>query len=69
MTPRARWRIPGIPVAACVAAAMMLTAAACGGTPEPQSGEGRSNVAELIKQDVTVGGGNEAATGRRVKVH
>jgi len=62
-------RIAGTLAAACVAAAMMLTAAACGGTPEPQPGEGRSNVAELIKQDVTVGGGNEAATGRRVTVH
>ena len=36
-------------------------------TPGPE--EGRSNVTELIKQDVTVGGGNEAAAGRRVKVH
>jgi FKBP-type peptidyl-prolyl cis-trans isomerase len=46
-------------------AALALTAAACGGTPE----EGRSSVTELIKQDVTVGGGNEAASGRRVTVH
>jgi FKBP-type peptidyl-prolyl cis-trans isomerase len=43
--------------------------AACGGSSEPEPGEGRSNVAELIKQDDTVGGGNEAAAGRRVTVH
>jgi FKBP-type peptidyl-prolyl cis-trans isomerase FkpA len=64
MTPSVRVRMFR---AACVAALAMtaLTVAACSGTPE----EGRSNVAELIKQDVTVGGGNEAATGRRVTVH
>jgi FKBP-type peptidyl-prolyl cis-trans isomerase FkpA len=64
-------------------AAIALAAAACGGSPERQtenaggqsgqsqseSAEGRSNVAELIKQDTTVGSGNEAAAGRRVTVH
>ena len=44
--------------------------AACGSSSsESESGEGRSNVAELIKQDDTVGGGNEAAAGQRVTVH
>ncbi len=55
--------------AACVAATLALCAAACGGASQPQPGEGRSNVAELIKQDVTVGSGDEAASGRRVTVH
>jgi len=47
---------------------MALAAAACGDS-EPQLEEGRSNVAELIKQDDAVGSGNEAAAGRRVTVH
>jgi FKBP-type peptidyl-prolyl cis-trans isomerase FkpA len=64
-----------------ILAAVLLPAfslAACGGSsePEPQAGssqsgsaEGRSNVAELIKQDETVGSGNQAAAGRTVTVH
>ena len=54
---------------AAVVAALALTAAACGGAPQPQSDEGRSNVTELVKQDQTVGTGNEAVAGRRVTVH
>jgi FKBP-type peptidyl-prolyl cis-trans isomerase FkpA len=52
-------------------ATMALAAAACAGDSEreTQIEEGRSNVAELIKQDDAVGGGNEAAAGRRVTVH
>ena len=49
--------------------AALAFVAACGGSSEPEIEEGRSNVAELIKQDDTVGGGNEAAAGRRVTVH
>jgi FKBP-type peptidyl-prolyl cis-trans isomerase len=56
------------PVAAVVAA-LGLLAAACGGAPQPQSDEGRSNVTELVKQDQAVGTGNEAVAGRRVTVH
>ena len=52
-----------------LAAITALVAGACGGSSEPQPGEGRSNVAELIKQDDAVGSGNEAAAGRRVTVH
>ena len=50
-------------------AAIALAAAACGGSSDSESAEGRSNVAELIKQDDTVGSGNEAAAGRAVTVH
>jgi FKBP-type peptidyl-prolyl cis-trans isomerase FkpA len=65
-------------------AAIALAGAACGGSSEPESqgggsagginsqpesAEGRSNVAELIKQDDNVGSGNEAAAGRTVTVH
>jgi FKBP-type peptidyl-prolyl cis-trans isomerase FkpA len=51
--------------------AALALVAACGGSSETQTepGEGRSNVTELIKQDDTVGGGNEAAAGRKVTVH
>jgi FKBP-type peptidyl-prolyl cis-trans isomerase FkpA len=56
------------PVAAVVAALAFL-AAACGGAPQSQSDEGRLNVTELVKQDQTVGTGNEAVAGRRVTVH
>jgi FKBP-type peptidyl-prolyl cis-trans isomerase FkpA len=49
--------------------AIALSAAACGGSSESESAEGRSNVAELIKQDDAVGSGNEAAAGRAVTVH
>jgi FKBP-type peptidyl-prolyl cis-trans isomerase FkpA len=54
---------------AAVVAALAFLAAACGGAPQPQSDEGRSNVTELVKQDQTVGTGNEAVAGRRVTVH
>jgi len=50
---------------AVVVAALAFLAAACGG----ESDEGRSNVTELVKQDQTVGTGNEAIAGRRVTVH
>ena len=50
-------------------AGVALVAAACSGSSEPEPGEGRSNVAELIKHDDTVGSGNEAAAGRQVTVH
>jgi FKBP-type peptidyl-prolyl cis-trans isomerase FkpA len=49
--------------------AIALSAAACSGSSESESAEGRSNVAELIKQDDAVGSGNEAAAGRAVTVH
>ena len=49
--------------------ALAFVPTSCGGSSEPEPGEGRSNVAELIKQDDTVGSGNEAARGRRVTVH
>jgi len=57
--------------ATAVVAALALLTAACGGAPqtESQSDEGRSNVTELVKQDQTVGSGNEAVAGRQVTVH
>ena len=52
-----------------IAPLLALLVAACGGSSNSESAEGRSNVAELIKQDNTVGNGNEAAAGRAVTVH
>ncbi len=54
--------------AAALALVMTGLAAACAGGG-PESGEGMSNITELIKQDAAVGSGNEAVAGRTVTVH
>jgi FKBP-type peptidyl-prolyl cis-trans isomerase FkpA len=49
---------------------LCLTVALAGcGSSTPESGEGRSNVTQLLKTDAKEGTGNEAVAGRRVTVH
>jgi FKBP-type peptidyl-prolyl cis-trans isomerase len=51
-----------------IAGLCSLALAGCNSST-PDSGEGRSNVTQLLKTDAKAGTGNEAAAGQRVTVH
>jgi FKBP-type peptidyl-prolyl cis-trans isomerase FkpA len=64
-----RGSLPGSHISHALLAFTAVLAFGCGGTPESGGSMGQSTITELQQQDVRVGEGNEAVSGRAVTVH